>query len=280
MGLLSFFQRQANPPEQAPARGRKRASQAPSSADAVQQARTQARQRLIGATVLLTVGIIGFHLLFETQPRPIPVDIPIEVPRKDSVPPLALPPSRADTPATSSPAQPQVSTAASAAVITETAAELGREVPAPASAPVVAPVVAEAPAATAPKPVQEKASAPKASAERRAEATPAATDSKPTSTAATTAQEAARAKALLEGSTAGDAGRFVVQVGAFADSTAVREARQKVEKLGLKTYTQVVETEGGKRTRVRIGPFASRDEAQQAAAKLKSAGLGGAVLTL
>ena len=66
-------------------------------ADAVQQARTRARQRLIGAVVLLAIGIIGFPLVFETQPRPIPVDVPIEIPRRDSLPPLAVPPARAPT---------------------------------------------------------------------------------------------------------------------------------------------------------------------------------------
>jgi DedD protein len=76
------------------------------------------------------------------------------------------------------------------------------------------------------------------------------------------------------------AGRFVVQVGAFAETSATREARTKVEKLGLATYTQVVETPDGKRTRVRVGPFASREEADKAAARLKAAGLPGAVLTL
>ena len=59
-------------------------------ADAVQQARTRARQRLIGAIVLLGIGVIGFPLVFETQPRPIPVDVPIEIPRRDSLPPLAI----------------------------------------------------------------------------------------------------------------------------------------------------------------------------------------------
>ena len=55
-------------------------------ADAVQQARTRARQRLIGAIVLLAIGIIGFPLVFETQPRPIPVDVPIEIPGRDALP--------------------------------------------------------------------------------------------------------------------------------------------------------------------------------------------------
>ena len=66
----------------------------------------------------------------------------------------------------------------------------------------------------------------------------------------------------------------------FADTTAVAETRRKIEALGLKTYTQSVETPAGKRVRVRIGPFKDRAEADKAAAKLKSGGLPGAVLTL
>jgi DedD protein len=56
--------------------------------------------------------------------------------------------------------------------------------------------------------------------------------------------------------------------------------RGKVEKLGLRTYTQTVDTKDGKRTRVRVGPFASRDEADRAAARIRSAGYGQQVLTL
>ena len=60
------------------------------------QARTRARRRLIGAAVLLVVGIIAFPLLFETQPRPIPVDIPMVIPSRDGAPALVTParPSR------------------------------------------------------------------------------------------------------------------------------------------------------------------------------------------
>jgi len=76
------------------------------------------------------------------------------------------------------------------------------------------------------------------------------------------------------------AGRFVVQVGAFADEATVRQTRQKVEKLGLKTYTQEVSTDAGKRVRVRLGPFADREEAAKVLQKLKGAGLPGALLTL
>ena len=75
--------------------------------------------------------------------------------------------------------------------------------------------------------------------------------------------------------------RFVVQVGAFSDAATLRATRAKVEKLGLKTYTQSIEGDAGKRsTRVRLGPFATRQEADAAAAQIKRAGLPANVLTL
>jgi DedD protein len=69
-------------------------------------------------------------------------------------------------------------------------------------------------------------------------------------------------------------------VGAFADADKAREARIKLEKAGLKTYTQVADTSDGKRTRVRVGPFASKADADKAASKIKTLGLPAAILTL
>jgi DedD protein len=74
--------------------------------------------------------------------------------------------------------------------------------------------------------------------------------------------------------------RFVVQVGAYSDAASVRNVRQKIERAGLKTYTQVAKTEQGNRTRVRLGPFNSRAEADRAAQKIKSLGLTPSILTL
>ena len=74
--------------------------------------------------------------------------------------------------------------------------------------------------------------------------------------------------------------RFVVQVGAFADEAKSREVRAKLEKAGFKTYTHVADTKEGKRTRVRVGPFTSRDEADKAASKIKQLQLQPQVLTL
>jgi DedD protein len=72
----------------------------------------------------------------------------------------------------------------------------------------------------------------------------------------------------------------VVQVGAYADDAKAREVRSRLEKAGLKTYTHVAETKDGKRTRVRLGPFATKDEADKAAARAKTMNLQATVLTL
>ena len=240
-------------------------------ADAVQQARTRARQRLIGAVVLLAIGIIGFPLVFETQPRPIPVDVPIEIPRRDALAPLTVPPPRPPAARSSSdavtgtgPTAP-VARAASTAprgsngVITESSADAGRDV-------------------TGPSRNVARPSSTGEPARRAASATVAAASAPPAARSA----DGERARALLEGRTASSADeqRFVVQVGAFADAEAARETRKNVEKLGLKTYTQVAQTSAGSRIRVRVGPFASRGEAEAALAKTKAAGLNAVLLTL
>jgi len=252
MDLLSFFKRTAAAPAAKPVSD---------SLDAVQELRLRARRRLIGAAVLVGIGVIGFPLVFETQPRPIPVDLPIEIPRKDALPPLAIP---APVPAPAASQEAPVSAdKLGQGIITE-----ARE---PEPAPTVAPVA---------KPVEKAKpeTKPEIKAEKKAPDTP-----KPDAKA-----EAARVQALLEGKPAvekkaSDAvagARFIVQVGAYAEAKAVQEARSRVEKLGLKTYTQAVETADGKRIRVRLGPFASREEADKAAAKVRGAGLSTAVLTL
>jgi DedD protein len=61
------------------------------------------------------------------------------------------------------------------------------------------------------------------------------------------------------------AGRFVVQVGAFGEASSATAARQKLEKLGVKTYTQEVEVNGQRRIRVRVGPFDTRADASRVA---------------
>jgi DedD protein len=201
----------------------------------VQMARIHARRRLAGALVLLVAGIAVFPLLFETKPRPIPVDTPIVMPARDA-PPVAR-----------------------GAVASAPAAVL------PADAGIEGPADAPAPAASEPaaaRPVQAQAQTETAAAPQAVAVAPSA--AKPA------AASEPKAGTL----------RFVVQAGAYSEAGALRDARLKVEKLGLKTYTQVIESDTGKRTRVRVGPFATRQEAEAVAAKVKAAGVQASILTL
>jgi DedD protein len=213
--------------------------------ESIEAMRRRARHRLIGAGVLVLVGVVGFPLLFDTQPRPIAVDIPIEIPDRNKVKPLPVP------------AQPVVQAPAASG---------------PVTAPPLAEKVAEVPVKAEPK--------PEAPAEPKPEPKP---EPKVVAKPAPPADNGNKAKALLEGKAAKAAaieGRFVVQVGAFADVGKAREARQKVERAGLKTYTNVAETKDGRRIRVRVGPFANRSEADKAADKIKGLDLPAAILTL
>ena len=256
-------------------------------AESIEVMRRRARHRLIGAAVLVLVGVIGFPLLFDTQPRPIPVDIPIEIPDRNKVAPLVVPAPVADAPSAkpAAPAtqEPAPTAAAQRPAPSRTAAANGladgEELvpsarPAPAK-PTPAPAAASAPAAAKPE-VKHEAKPPAAPA-------PSPTpEPKPAR-----ADDSARARALLEGrsteapaAAGAEEARFIVQVGAFADAEKAREARTKVERAGLKTYTQVVDTKDGKRTRVRVGPFTNRAEADKAAARIKALDLSASVLTL
>lgn len=231
--------------------------------ESVESMRQRAKHRLLGATVLVLIGVIGFPLLFDKQPRPIAVDTPIDIPDKNKVLPLALPAPPASAAVVATPAP-----VASAAPVVP-AASVAPVLPvAPASArpSVVITETAEPPVKAAPKPVKPEPVA----------VTPAA-PAKPS--------EADKVKALLDGKAAEEqpaaaAGRFVVQVGAFADATRAREVRQKLEHAGLKTYTHVADTKDGKRIRVRVGPFANKAEAEKAAEKVKKLHLPAALLTL
>lgn len=288
---MAFFKFRARGPQGN--EGRNTAASAPP-AESVEAMRRRARHRLVGAAVLVLIGVIGFPLLFDTQPRPVPVDIPIEVPDRAKAKPLTLPSTPAPAPAASG--KPGASASANDSIITEAAD--GSEIPqgkATAAAP---------PANANSEPVPESKPEPKPKAEARAEPKPEPkpepkAEAKPEPKSAppkpaVASDDGGRARALLEGkstastatttksaaATSDENGRFVVQVGAFADADKAKEVRQKLEKAGLKTYMHVAKTADGERTRVRVGPFASRAEADRAASKVKGLSLPAAILSL
>lgn len=205
--------------------------------ESVDVLRRRAKNRLIGAVILVLIGVVGFPLLVDKQPRPVSTDIPIEIPDRSKVLPLSVP----QTPAAS------VAPATSVTPV---------EAAADASAP------AAKPAAAAPAKPQTKP-APKQPAAKPSTPPPAA-------------------KAAVKPVEKAEAGehRYVIQVGAFADDDRARDTRLKLERAGIKSYTQVIETKEGRRIRVRAGPFDSKAEAERVAMRIHAMDMPATLLTL
>jgi DedD protein len=219
--------------------------------DAIAQARLRARRRLIGAATLVFAGLIIFPLLFENKPRPLPAGVVVQVSgqTQESNPASTLQSATGAVrlaPSSLPPAQVQPEAA------TENPQDSPAEMP---SVPAIE-MVSDNPA-------------PAASAAMAPRAVPS---SPPTKTAPSPATPAAFQFPAT--------GRFVVQVGAFADAKLAQEVRYKLEAAKLRTYTHVINTPDGKRIRVRIGPLSKRDDAEKTLAKVKSLGLGGNILLL
>jgi DedD protein len=254
----------------------------PAASQSIEALRQRAKYRLAGASVLVLLGVIGFPLLFDKQPRSIGVDTPIDIPDRNKVPPLALP-------AIAAKAQPVVSAVAEAApaspavslpaVSTDVLPKPWQE-PAPQAAAKVSTAKPAGDASTVKPGIDKKV--PIAQVEPANYATKNVTNEpdKSVGSVSPKASDTAKAQALLEDKPAADGGRYVVQVGAFAEADRAREVRTKLEKAGMKTYTNVAETKDGKRIRVRVGPFTSKPEAKKAAEKIKQLNLPAAVLTL
>ena len=232
-------------------------------AESVEVIRKRARHRLMGSVVLVLGAVVGLPLLFDSQPRPVAIDTPIVIPDRNQTSPLSATAGSAKTGAIKEGlAQDQViaagqTGAAKSAVTNSAGLDPHEEVVTKDS---------KAEVRLEPKP------------ELKAEAKP-----EPKSENNTDAKEAAKAKALLDGKEApkaGDAVRSVVQVGAYADLAKAKEARAKLESAGFKTYTQEIDTKDGKRIRVRVGPFATKEEADKTAEKIRKLNLQTSVLKL
>jgi len=219
-------------------------------------------------------------LLFDSQPRPIAVDIAIDIPDKTKTAPLGAAPASAPAAALAS----VPATAASSAPASDTSTVIA--VPDKPSPTVLAPAASAAAAKSQPKPEAKTEAKTEAKAEAKAEVKPEPkADTKATSKPDGKTSQGDKAQALLDGkdpakSATSAAPRYTVQVGAFADAQKAQEVRAALEKAGIKTYTQVVVTADGKRTRVRAGPWQDRAEAEKTAEKIKKLNLSASVLTL
>lgn len=71
---------------------------------------------------------------------------------------------------------------------------------------------------------------------------------------------------------------YVIQVVALADAARAKDMHAKIAAAGLKAYTEVVQTANGPVTRVRVGPYPSREAAEQGRTQLQRLQLDGKVM--
>ena len=252
--------------------------------DPVLPEKKRARRRLVGAVALVLAAVVGLPMILDSEPKPVTDDIAIDIPSKDK---------RTQAGAVQTPP-----VASAPKVLSNAGLDKDEEVIDPASLPTpseAAPSTAarsEMPQLVKPEP-KPRAEPPRPSKpegknetkpERKTELAHARPEAKPAPHAAEKVDEASRAKAILEGRLEAkpevkkDSGRFVVQVAALATQDKVDELQDKLRSAGIASFTQKVSTDGGSRTRIRVGPFSSKEEADRVRAKLSKIGLAGTLV--
>jgi DedD protein len=137
----------------------------------------------------------------------------------------------------------------------------------PKMTPKAAPKEAEKPKGKAAEKAAERA--PDKAAEKAPEPPAQKIEIKVTKAVEKPAAAAERAKA--EAALAGE--QFVVQVGAFAEAEKINEVTGKLKDAKIPFYTEQIAVKSGMLTRVRAGPFASREAADKVLQQLKDLGL-------
>ena len=243
--------------------------------ESLEALRRRVKHRLIGSGVLVLIAVIGFPLVFDTQPRPVGLDIPIDIPDKAKTPVNVAPtPLKSDKKFISN--EKSIS-----------ANEPIKSLPEPIAIP-AAPITSSPPALVV-APALGSSSASKtnapAAAGRNLDVKNGPLNARSTLDVKEEIVSSSKPQATPSKSTSSDSSsvqkedRYIIQVGAYTDEQKVRDIREKLEKAGLHTYTQVVEKDG-KKIRIRIGPFSSKEDANRQLQKVRSLNLQPNLLTL
>lgn len=239
--------------------------------DAQQQLKKRARRRLVGAVVFASIVAVVLPMIMDHQPSHTVQDVEIRIPGQDEKP---FAPKFAVTPVEKAAPEPAKVTAPSAEAPREPAGVAGdKSAPKAGEKPAAKPAE-KAPEKAAEKPVEKAAEKPVEKPAEKAVDKPAA---KPADS------DSRRAAAILAGQGTGTeapaakASEYVILIGAFASEENVRSIRAKLQEKGVRTYTEPLDTPGGKRTRVRAGPFPSREAAEKGLEKMKQVGVSGVI---
>ncbi|MDB5796055.1 MAG: hypothetical protein JWR25_2434 [Noviherbaspirillum sp.] len=274
----AFYSRAEEESNAARGRGkRSRQSSDRTPVDAVLPEKKRARRRLIGAIALVMAAIIGLPMILDSEPKPLGDDVKIHIPAKDKPAKQgeSSPPASSKVDATTS-LDPEEE-------VIEPRAETSDPAPLPHPKPSSQKQMAASSSVPAPA-SQAPALKPKDEAKPAKPAVAAKVEGKPGLKPSEQHDEAARVAALLEGKSDSKASsekkseKYVIQVAALATKEKVQELQGKLKDAGIKSYTQKVATDAGERIRIRVGPFASKDEADKARAKIIKLGLSGTIV--
>ena len=220
--------------------------------DANLQLKKRARRRLVGAIAFAGLAAVVLPMVMDVEPKQQVQDVQIRIPGQDK------------TPFTPKLVKPPAAPAAGEKAVTPEKTEPA--VPSPPVAAVAKP--AEAPPGKAAEKAPEKPPEKPAKAiEREPQRAAAILGGK--------TPEAASAVSTEPAKSAG--GQYVILIGAFSNPANVKHLQAKIGELGIKVYTEPLVSPEGKKTRVRAGPFPSRDAADKALDKLKRIGVNGVV---
>jgi DedD protein len=227
-------------------------------AENADQLRRRANRRLLGASVLLLIAIILVPIFLEREPPPLPDNVEVKIPPVEGTKFDPKLPDRKAAPAdVPSITEPTGAQAAAAIAAKEASKEAAKE------------------SATA-----IKQDAPKA-AEKATATEPAATKPSPAVTETAAKSEVAKKQIAQENKAPTlKSGQLVIQVIAVRDPETARQVHEKVKALPLPAYTERLTVANGMVTRVRVGPYDSKQAAEKARAKLAQAGFEAKVITL
>ena len=225
----------------------------------------RARRRLVGAIALVVLVVIVLPIIFDHEPKSLTQDLTIQIPSQDSgkgaVKEVSPPPVESSPTPTAAPTVPAPQSVPAPALAT----------PAPSVAAVVAaPVKEEVKQAGS----TESVEAPKAAKVDAVKPEKKAAEPKPTAKPAKDSSAKAEKPAVTasqDESVSASKGGFYVPLGSFTKQENVRQVQSKVSNAGFKSYAE--KSAGSSQTKVRAGPFATREAAENARDKLKSAGM-------
>jgi len=230
----------------------------------------RARRRLVGAAAVCLAAAIVLPLILDSEPRQIRDDVQVRIPSRDTPLPdrsepdvrsgVIKPLTGGDAAGASAGAERNDSNQPSAqADRTPASADDARSAKADAAGAATRDAAVPEPAVREPEPAAAKAApkpAPPAPANDPIARLAQAKDD-------TSAKDASAAK--VDG--------YLVQIGAFSSAKGAAEQADRARKAGYKSFTEKISTGQGERIRVRVGPFRTKEAAEQARTKLRAAGI-------